>query len=205
MPTERFVSTRLCLAALSLLLTVPVVNAEVLDDEWPRHRVTAYYAHYSPDRMIDILRLNNPHISGHSQLGAIAYSYRLTEKEANLSWEVEGQIVQHFGGQSHQEINALITARWHRFPWNHLVGTTAAFGWGQSHALEVPELEPRSGSEEDSTRLLNYLLVELDFAPPSRPEWGLVLRLHHRSGVFGVYNGVDGGSNFVGAGLRYSF
>jgi hypothetical protein len=196
---------RTLLTGSFLLLAVACLGADVVEEEPPRHRAVAYYAHFSPDRMIDILRFNNPHIAGDSRLAALAYSYRLSEGHTALSWELEAQAVQHFGRQNHQEINALLTARWNRFPWDHHVNTSAAFGWGQSYAFKVPVVEPRSGSDEVSTRLLNYLLVELDFAPPTRPEWGLVLRLHHRSGVFGMYNGVNGGSNFVGAGLRYAF
>ncbi|QOC23932.1 hypothetical protein IC757_07430 [Wenzhouxiangella sp. AB-CW3] len=198
-------SLRSLLAGLLLLPALAVHGAESPDGDSSRNRVTAYYAHFSPERMLDILQLKNPHISGHSQLGALAWSYRLNDKPRNLDWELEGQVVQHFGRQDHQELNLLLNARWTRFPWDHVIDTSAVVGWGQSFATEVPPLEPRSDGDERSTRLLNYLLVELDFAPPSHPEWGLVLRLHHRSGVFGLYNGVNGGSNYIGAGIRYRY
>lgn len=198
-------SLRTMLTGLLLLPALIAHGAETPDEESPRHRATAYYAHYSPDRMLDILKLKNPHISGHSQLAALAWSYRLNETPRDLSWELEGQVVQHYGRQSHQELNVVLNARWSRFPWDNYVETSAALGWGQSFATSVPELEPRTGFDGKSARLLNYLLVELDFAPPSHPEWGLVLRLHHRSGIFGLYKGVNGGSNYVGAGIRYAF
>ncbi len=198
-------SPRILLAGLILAPALTAHGAETPDEESPRHRVTAYYAHYSPDRMLEILQLKNPQVSGHSQLAALAWSYRLNEQPRALSWELEGQVVQHFGRQDHQEFNVLLNARWSRFPWHEFVDTSAVLGWGQSFATSVPPLEPRSDRDERSTRLLNYLLVELDFAPPSRPEWGLVLRLHHRSGVFGAYNGVNGGSNFIGVGIRHQF
>jgi hypothetical protein len=199
------VSIRTLLTGLFLLPALTVHGAETPNEEQPRHRATAYYAHYSPDRMLDILQLKNPHISGHSRLAALAWSYRLHDIPHDLSWELEAQVVQHSGRQDHQEFNLLLNARWSRFPWDNFIDTSAALGWGQSFATTVPPLEPRSDRDEQSTRLLNYLLVEIDFAPPSRPEWGLVLRLHHRSGVFGLYNGVNGGSNFIGAGIRYQF
>ncbi len=198
-------SLRTLLTGLCLLPALTVHGAEMPDDDAPRQRVTAYYAHYSPDRMLDILQLKNPHISGHSQLAALAWSYRLNDDPRDLNWELEGQLVQHFGRQDHQEFNVLLNARWSRFPWDSYLDTSAVLGWGQSLATSVPPLEPRSDRDERSTRLLNYLLVELDFAPPSRPEWGLVLRLHHRSGIFGLYNGVNGGSNYIGAGIRYQY
>ena len=198
-------SLRTILTGLLVLPALTAHGAETPDEASPRYRATAYYAHYSPDRMLEILQLKNPHISGHSQLAALAWSYRLNETPRDLNWELEGQIVQHYGRQSHQELNLVLNARWSRFPWDNYIDTSAALGWGQSFATAVPELEPRSGRDEESVHLLNYMLVELDFAPPSRPEWGLVLRLHHRSGIFGLYNGVNGGSNYVGAGIRYQF
>lgn len=154
--------------------------------------------------MLDILKLD-ARTYGHSRMTALAYAYRLGEGLGALTWELEGQAAKHTGHQSHLETNLLLTARWNRFPWDGYVATSAALGWGFSYAHELPVLEPRSDREEGSNRLLNYLLVELDFAPPTAPQWGLVFRLHHRSGVFGIYNGVNGGSNFVGGGLRYRF
>jgi hypothetical protein len=48
-------------------------------------------------------------------------------------------------------------------------------------------------------------MVELAFAPPSQPNWSVFLRVHHRSGVHGLFNGVSGGSNFLALGVRYGF
>ncbi len=54
-----------------------------------------------------------------------------------------------------------------------------------------------------SARFLNYLGVELEGS--LSPQWSLVGRIHHRSGAFGVYNGVREGSNAYLLGLRYRF
>jgi hypothetical protein len=56
---------------------------------------------------------------------------------------------------------------------------------------------------DKSSQLLNYLAFELEAAVS--PQWSLVGRIHHRSGVFGVYNGVKEGSNGYLLGLRYRF
>ena len=47
-------------------------------------------------------------------------------------------------------------------------------------------------------------MVEATFALPRHPQWQLAYRIHHRSGIFGVYD-TDSGSNTVGLGLRYFF
>lgn len=124
-----------------------------------------------------------------------------------MRWELEGQIVRHSGMQDHWETNAVVVARWMNFPWDHWLDTRFAFGEGLSYAWQVPELEPRGDEpgEGRSNRLLNYLLVELEFVVPGQPEWSAYTRIHHRSGVNGLFGGVQGGSNFVGLGVRYTF
>ena len=54
---------------------------------------------------------------------------------------------------------------------------------------------------EESSQLLNYLGFEVEAAVS--PDLSLVGRIHHRSGVFGLFNGVSGGSNGYLLGLRY--
>ena len=54
---------------------------------------------------------------------------------------------------------------------------------------------------ENYTQLLNYLGFEVEAAVSS--ELSLVGRIHHRSGAFGTYSGVEEGSNAYLLGLRY--
>ena len=115
--------------------------------------------------------------------------------------ELEGQIGKHFGDMTHWEFNALFIVRWLHFPWNERVRTTFAVGNGMSFATEVPEVEKED--DEDALAYKNILLFELTFGPPKHPQWDFSLRLHHRSGVYGIFN--TGGSNFVCLGVKYNF
>ena len=54
---------------------------------------------------------------------------------------------------------------------------------------------------ENYTQLLNYLGFEVEAAVSS--DLSLVGRIHHRSGAFGTYSGVEEGSNAYLLGLRY--
>ncbi|MEA5446274.1 hypothetical protein VCB98_10630 [Gammaproteobacteria bacterium AB-CW1] len=187
-----------CLIVLYLLIGgAPVVAAD-----WS---LAAYWAKNSPDRMIDILRGLNPEMRS-SYLNAMALNYRFHQGR-RIHWEVEAQLVRHHGMQDHWESNAVLVARWMDFPWDRWLDTRFAFGQGFSYAWEVPPLEPRSDPEDgESAQLLNYLLMELEFAPPAPDsQWSGMIRLHHRSGVFGTFSGVEGGSNFIGLGVRYRF
>jgi hypothetical protein len=171
--------------------------------ERPTH-LAVYVAQYSPQRLVDILS-ERPQF-GSSHLAAVAWSRSLSEAERSLRWEVEGQFVQHAGRQSHQEVNAVIVARWMRFPWDHRLDTRVAFGEGLSYASRTPAIEPRAQRpDEESVRLLNYLLLEIEVVVPRRERWSVFTRIHHRSGVAGIFGNVQGGSNFIGLGARYRY
>lgn len=120
-----------------------------------------------------------------------------------LGWEAEGQFIQHSGLQDHAEINGLIVARWNAFPWNRHLDTTFAIGEGLSYATSVPDVEVARG--QDTAKLLNYLLFELTLGLPAYPNWQLAGMMHHRSGAFGLFSGVTGGSNYFGGGFKYLF
>jgi hypothetical protein len=135
-------------------------------------------------------------------LATVALAHPLRRyHEDDLGLEAEGQVVYNFGDQSHWEFNALLAARWYRFPWNDSVATTLAFGAGLSWATEVPEVEVEL--EGASEQLLIYWHLEMTFAQPGAP-WAVNLRLHHRSGGFGLLAD-DGGMNALCLGLTRRF
>lgn len=123
----------------------------------------------------------------------------------NLDFQVEFQTVKHLGRQDHWEFNGLVIARWSKFPWDHLIDTTVAIGNGLSYPTEVPRLERERHGPDESTRLLNYTLVEITFALPNVLDWSLVWRYHHRSGAFGTFDGVTEGSTVLAGGIKYRF
>lgn len=120
-----------------------------------------------------------------------------------LDFELEAQAVKHFGDQDHWEANGLFLLRWLWFPWDGFLDTSLAAGEGVSYAFDVPEVEARG--KEDTPKTLNYLLFELTFSPPETPDTAFVLRVHHRSGIFGLYDGKRDASNAVVMGVRFAF
>lgn len=105
--------------------------------------------------------------------------------------------------QTIYEFIPYIGFRWANFPWNNYLNTSFALGEGISYATSVPSLESRYS--ENTKRLLNYMLIELTFAPPSYPRLQLVTLLHHRSGAYGLYHAGNSGSNDLSMGVRYLF
>ena len=135
-------------------------------------------------------------------IAVAALSWELQRyREERLSIEVEAQAAYNFGDQHHWELNLAAGPRWHDFPWNDVVTTTAPFGLGLSMASEIPDVEVQL--EGASERLLNYWMAEITLAQPNSP-WSVSLRLHHRSPAFG-FLGDDGGMNALGVGLRRAF
>jgi len=135
---------------------------------------------------------------------AVAPSLEFARWRDLAAFEVEGQVAQHFNKQDHTEFNALVVGRWLKFPWNETVRTSFAIGEGVSYATEIPEIE-RERSPNETDHILNYLMLELELAPPDEERWSFIARIHHRSGVFGLFDGVSRGSNFLGAGVKVRF
>ena len=96
-----------------------------------------------------------------------------------------------------------MSLRWLKFPWDDHIDTSFAVCDGVSYATEYPQIEVEK--MDNPSKTLNYLMFEFDFRIPDIPKWSAIFRIHHRSGVFGAFNGVDGGSNAIGFGVKYTF
>jgi hypothetical protein len=103
------------------------------------------------------------------------------------------------GGSSEFWVAAYL--RYDGFPWNHVIYTTLAYNVGLSYVSSVSAIESGSCAAH-CTRLLHYLAPEVTFANPANRNAELVVRWHHRSGIFGAMFDNKGGSQFITAGLR---
>ena len=114
-----------------------------------------------------------------STLVGLAASHGISRFDNRFGFEIEGQVVRHFGDQDHWEFNLPIVGRWEALPWDEVIDTSLAFGIGPSYASEKPKVEVADG---DSRRLLVYWMMEIEFGPPDK-SWSAIFRLHHRSGA----------------------
>ena len=136
-----------------------------------------------------------------STLVGIAASHRVGPFSPRWSFEVEGQVVRHFGYQDNWEFNLPIVGRWDAFPWDNKVDTSLAFGIGPSYASSIPKAEV--ANRGNSHRLMVYWKLEAEFTPPGMG-WSAIFVLHHRSGAFNTIAD-EGGSNTMVIGLRRRF
>lgn len=185
----------------SLLAAGSVVAAEEDDRRWS---LTLYSATLVNADLGEIIT-EFPAEGEGSQLFALAVAREFATSGPHLRWEVEGQVVKHFGAQDHWEFNPLLVLRWITFPWDRWVDTSLAAGLGVSYATEVPEVEVRRHPDTGSARFLSYVMIELSVGIPGAPAWSIVGRVHHRSGLGGLFSDVEGASNALGLGVKYRF
>ncbi len=165
--------------------------------------VSLYGGKFSDNALLDILRFQTKWRD--SYVYAFSVGKQIGQYEDKISYELEGQVAVHSGGQSHQEVNGAFTVRWLPFPWDRYLDTSIAIGNGLSCATTEPPLEIQDSEDNRSSHWLYFILVELAFGLPANRQWELFTRVHHRSGVFGLIHEVDSGSNFIGVGIRYRF
>lgn len=193
-------------SALILTLVIGGCAHTGVDVRLPKRAVTAYAGRYSDNSLPEEIAISRPIHFESSELYALAYSQAFHRFwDGGGQWEWEAQVGKHQGRQTHWELNGLVAARWMRYPWSEWVRTSVAIGDGLSWTSEIPEIEAASHTNTGSAQLLNYLLIEIAAGVPKWRHWDLVFRIHHRSGVYGIFDGVDGGSNTLCLGLKFRF
>lgn len=136
-----------------------------------------------------------------SYLDVLALSRALSTQLSGLRFEVEGQLGKHSGMQDHWETNLLLVFRWQLL--DDSTPVSIAYGDGFSYAEAIPQIE-LEGGQVDTRRLLPYFMVELDMGLPTLPaEPKLFFRIHHRSGMFGLFCKKRCASNFPALGLKF--
>lgn len=142
---------------------------------------------------------------GDAGVVAAAVSRRLATLFDVLDVEAELGADKRFGDM-HAELGWFAADfRWTWFPWNDTVKTTLAFADGPSYASEIDSQERIQSGNGRGSNFLNFASPEITFALPGHPDDQLVLRDEHRSGIFGLINGVHDASSFITIGYRRLF
>ena len=76
---------------------------------------------------------------------------------------------------------------------------------GVSYLTEISAFERSRDAKNDAAHLLHYMGPEITFANPDNKNLEFLVRYHHRSGVFGLFDGVVSGSTFITGGVRFRF
>jgi len=126
---------------------------------------------------------------------------------SGFTFEAEAQYVREFAGNDDNTFAFGIGVGHADFPWKDVFPTSLAFYSGPSYSTD-PQIIPGSATklrpESRSKHFLNYVGVELAVGLAALPNWALVGRYFHRSGVFGLITNIDEGSA-IGLGIRREF
>jgi len=98
------------------------------------------------------------------------------------------------------QMNPNFVIRFMKLPWDRFLQSSFAIGNGVSYATSFARLEVADGVRQ---RLLYFISLEFAFAFPSQKRLDILLRVHHRSGMFGAFGSASGGVNYLGLGLRH--
>lgn len=103
------------------------------------------------------------------------------------------------------EINPYIRFVWQNFPWSGYINTIFAFGEGLSYATSIQQQDLIYPDRiHERKRVLNFLAFEAGLSLPQYPQLEIYYRLHHRSGLFGIYSRRQG-TTAMGGAIRYHF
>ena len=132
----------------------------------------------------------------------LAADRRLFRLGWGFSVGAEGEVTENFDGYTFTTLGVGLGFRFDNFPWS--LPTSFGAWTGPSYAINPPIEQYNTDRRQHPW--LNYVSVELAVAVPWDPRhWDAVVRIYHRSGVWGVYSiNADEGTT-VGVGLRAKF
>ncbi len=200
-------------ASFFLMFFLPIGFSEANDDSAPgsdkdKWGITLFNGIFT-NRTIGKALLNIPGDFEQNYMHALALAREIWKYPPHLTAELEAMYAKHHGRHDHgrqtyDEFTFALLLRYHTFPWDRFIDTSMAVGEGLSMTSKIPELELQR-RKGNSQKFLNYLAIELTFTLPRYPNTSLCYRLHHRSGVFGLFGGARGASDFYLLGFRHRF
>jgi hypothetical protein len=135
----------------------------------------------------------------------LAGSYQLVRLRRWFTLDAELGAGARLGRTDAAESWAALYLRFDGFPWRDRLYTSICVSTGLSVVSRLPREEtgPPWARKPNRSHLLHYFSPEIAIALPHRRQHELVLRVHHRSGVYGAFNGVRGGSDVIAIGYRH--
>ena len=182
---------------------VEKINISKKQAEKSEWTTTFYSAKFTNGTLHELLQFESEITN--NKIYILALTRKLNTFYKKFDWEVEGQISKNVGPrQKNWELNIPIIIRWNILNFQRKILKSFAAGVGLSYASKPPEYE--IDLQGDSSKLLLYSMVEIDFFLPNYPSLFFVARILHRSTMFQFFNkNIRGASNALGIGLKYRF
>jgi|JI10StandDraft_1071094.scaffolds.fasta_scaffold75567_4 hypothetical protein len=213
-------SSKTAAVALALVLSAPAVLADdaVADESVPGDdSIAVFVGQATWTNFVESMYM--PWSNDMTDIGVVglAYSHRFGSINDfaggmlppvigdHLFIEGEAGLAGRFGDESLGEGWLGAYLRYDNLPWNDTVYTTLAVNTGVSYLTETSDFERSRDNNSEAAKLLHYMGPEITFADPDNKNVELLIRYHHRSGVFGLFDGVVSGSTFISTGVRVRF
>ena len=182
---------------------VEKINISKKQAEKSEWTTTIYSAKFTNGTLHELLQFESEITN--NKIYILALTRKLNTFNKKFDWEVEGQISKNVGPrQKNWELNIPIIIRWNILNFQRKILKSFAAGVGLSYASKPPEYE--IDLQGDSSKLLLYSMVEIDFFLPNYPSLFFVARILHRSTMFQFFNkNIRGASNALGIGFKYRF
>lgn len=156
--------------------------------------------------LLDIIKLKVPQFEPYTAVSA-GVSHRLIRSERYMALDAELVLTRYLENPRSYGVGASLMARLIETPWHRTLPGSLGFGAGWSWATRIPEVEAKS--IPISARGLFQLQMEFEFdlgrAANDGGAWSVFIRDQHRSGIFGLIDGVVGGSDYICLGVRRWF
>ncbi len=158
----------------------------------------------NPGNFTDIMfRPDRTSIEGES-MAQVAVGREILDFGAGFSAEL-GLLLGHRIDEGGFEVAAPFAIVFDGFPWRDKLPMRLRLAVGPSFVSEITPTEKRKADNGKGSKVLNMFNPEIEIGAPGAPEWSGFFRLHHRSGIFGLVDGVTGGSTYMMVGLRHRF
>lgn len=141
------------------------------------------------------------------KIAGVALAYRAGRFWNHFTLEFEAGLGGRFPESHAKEGWAAAFVRFDGFPWKQVLYTSVGASVGIDYVSKLPASELPTVDEPDrpTSKLLHYFAPEIAFALPEHREHEVFARIHHRSGVWGLFDGVHGASDALVVGYRYRF
>ena len=136
-----------------------------------------------------------------SKLAGAAFAREIARiADDTIGFEIETTLLRHWGKQLAWDTSVAGAVRWHSVPWQDALPGSMAFSAGISRFSRISKIEQERLQNQAKT--LGYLAAEVTGSASEESAWEGVARWHHRSGGYGTFNNVTGGSNYLLLGVR---
>jgi len=187
-------------SALSLIFLVEssVIAAEAEDRS--STTISLYGGPSSPTPLLNLVRLNIPELASFYNI-TTALNRGIWTDSRFVALELEGSVAFQLESIQNTAFQGATLIRWLEPPSNKVFKSSVALGMGVSYAINPPEIEiivlPKTAN------LLMHVLIEFAADLDLSSTWQGLFRIHHRSGAYGLFSGVVGGSDYLCLGIRY--